>query len=306
MTATPTSPSSHDRSGDRSGDSSGGASTGPEADGSDAAAPSATEPVPAPRAAVLLIGDELLSGKIRDENGWFLAQVMRRRGIALVETRTVGDGIDDIGRALLELLARVPLVFTSGGVGPTHDDRTLEAIARATGRPLRRHPEIETELRAYYGARLTPEALTMADLPEGTVLRAGPGWPALRLDLQEPQPSRIYILPGVPPLLRAKVERLEALPDELPLGAGWHLATLHSSLEESRLAAELEAVLRRFPVVEIGSYPRWSHGEDGRVRYHVRITFEGPSAAAAEVEAARDALRAALPPDAVLPEPESA
>jgi molybdenum cofactor synthesis domain-containing protein len=270
----------------------------------EAATPTAVEP--APCAAVLLIGDELLSGKIRDENGWFLAKMMRRRGIALVEIRTVGDGLADIGRGLLELLARVPLVFTSGGVGPTHDDRTLLAIAQATGRPLQRHPVIEAELRAYYGARLTPEALGMADLPEGTVLRAGPGWPALRLDLLAPQPSRVYILPGVPPLLRAKVERLEALPDELPRGPGWHLATLHSSLDESRLAAMLEAVLARFPGVEIGSYPRWTRGDDGRVSHHVRITFEGPAREADRVDAARDSLRAALPPEAVLADPEPA
>lgn len=265
--------------------------------------PASHEP---PRAAVLLIGDELLSGKIRDENGWFLAKMMRRRGIALVEVRTVSDGLDPIGRALLELLARVPLVFTSGGVGPTHDDRTLLAIARATGRPLRRHPVIEAELRAYYGARLTPEALTMADLPEGTELRAGPGWPALRLDLQAPQPSRVYILPGVPPLLRAKVERLEALPDELPRGQGWHLATLCTTVDESRLAALLEGVLERYPGVEIGSYPRWTRGDDGRVSHHVRITFEGPTGDAVRVDAARDSLRAALPPDSILGDPEPA
>lgn len=270
---------------------------------SSGAAASGREP---PRAAVLLIGDELLSGKIRDENGWFLAKMMRRRGIALVEVRTVSDGLDPIGRALLELLARVPLVFTSGGVGPTHDDRTLLAIARATGRPLRRHPVIEAELRAYYGERLTPEALTMADLPEGTELRAGPGWPALRLDLQVPQPSRVYILPGVPPLLRAKVERLEALPDELPRGQGWHLATLCTTVDESRLAAMLEAVLERYPGVEIGSYPRWTRGDDGRVSHHVRITFEGPTGDAVRVDAARDSLRTALPPDSILGDPEPA
>ncbi|MCX4245877.1 competence/damage-inducible protein A [Paraliomyxa miuraensis] len=269
------------------------------ASGSAAAAGSA-----APRAAVLLIGDELLSGKIRDENGWFLAKMMRRRGIALVEIRTVGDGIEDIGRALLELLARVPLVFTSGGVGPTHDDRTLEAIARATGHPLMRHPEIEAELRAHYGSGLTPEALSMADVPEGTVLRAGPGWPVMRLDLQAPQPARVYVLPGVPPLLRTKIERLEALPDELPQGEGWHLATLHSTLEEHRLAPLLDAVLERHPGVEIGSYPRWTREDDGQVRYHVRVTFEAPMAAAAVVQAARDALRASLPEGTLLPDPD--
>lgn len=259
-----------------------------------------------PRAAILLIGDELLSGKIRDENGWFLAKMMRRRGIALVEVRTVGDALDDIGRALLELLARAPLVFTSGGVGPTHDDRTLLAIAQATGRPLQRHPRIEAELRAHYGDRLTPESLTMADLPEGTVLRAGPGWPALRLDLTRPQPSRVYILPGVPPLLRAKIERLEALEDELPRGPGWRLAMVHTSVDENRLAAMLAQLVERFPEVEIGSYPRWTRGEDERVKHHVRVTFEGPTPVAARVDAARDALLAALPPDAVLVDPDPA
>jgi molybdenum cofactor synthesis domain-containing protein len=280
---------------------SSGAASSPSSSPSDG--PVSDEP---PRAAVLLIGDELLSGKIRDENGWFLARMMRRRGIALAEIRTVGDRVADIGRGLLELLARVPLVFTSGGVGPTHDDRTLQAIAEATGRPLRRHPVIEAELRAYYGERLTPEALTMADVPEGTVLRAGPGWPALRLDLQEPQPSTVYILPGVPPLLRAKVERLEALSDELPRGQGWHLATLCTSVDESRLAAMLEAVLERFAGVEIGSYPRWARGVDGRVSHHVRITFEGPTREAARVDAARDSLRSALLPETILPDPEPA
>lgn len=283
----------------------------PLAPGAAPSTPAGSSPEPVrdpsvPRAAVLLIGDELLSGKIRDENGWFLAKLLRRRGIALVEVRTVGDGVADIGRALLELIARAPLVFTSGGVGPTHDDRTLLAIAEATGRPLRRDRVIEAELRAYYGERLTPEALTMADLPEGTVLRAGPGWPALRLDLEVPRPSRVYILPGVPPLLRAKVERLEALPDELPRGEGWHLATLCTAVDENRLAAMLEALLERFPGVEIGSYPRWTRGDDGRVRHHVRITFEGPTREAARVDAARESLRTALPADSILPDPEPA
>lgn len=268
-------------------------------------APESATSADPPRGAVLLIGDELLSGKIRDENGWFLAKMMRRRGIELVEIRTVGDQVDDIGHALLALLSRAPLVFTSGGVGPTHDDRTMEAIAAATGRPLHRHPQIEAELREHYAERLTPEALTMADLPEGTVLRAGPGWPAVRLDLAQPQPSRVYILPGVPGLLRAKVERLEALPGELPQGPGWHLTTLHSSLEESRLAAMLQDLLERFPGVEIGSYPRWHREEDGRVSYHVRITFEGPAARAEQVDAACAALREALPPEAVLPDPDA-
>jgi len=250
-----------------------------------------------PTACVLLIGDELLTGKVRDENGHFIAKLLRRRGIRLLEICTVGDQPDDIGAALVRLCARAPILFTSGGVGPTHDDRTLEAIARVTRRPLTRNAEMEAQLRHYYGERINDAALRMADLPRGTLLRAMPGWPVLRLDLDA---ARIYILPGVPSLLRAKLEHLEAIDGELPISAGWHLATLHTSLDESKLAPYLDAVVAEFEGIDIGSYPRWSRTDDGRVRVHVRVTFEGPSPQAARVEAARERLREALPAAQVL------
>jgi molybdenum cofactor synthesis domain-containing protein len=249
------------------------------------------------RAAVLLIGDELLTGKVRDENGYALAKLLRQRGIKLVEICTVGDDFAEIGAALLRLVERADLVFTSGGVGPTHDDRTLEAIARAIGRPLVRNAEMEAQLRHYYGARITDAALRMSDLPEGTLLRAMPGWPVLRLDLSA---ARVYILPGVPGLLRAKLEHLEAIEGELPKSEGWHLEVLHTSLDESSLAALLDAVLAEFPEVEVGSYPRWSRSADGRIQMHVRVTFEGARAAAPRIVQARDRLRDTLPPGTVL------
>ncbi len=252
------------------------------------------------RAAVLLIGDELLTGKIRDENGIFLAKMLRRRGIRLVELAMVGDDEAQIGEALLRLCRVAPLVFTSGGVGPTHDDRTLSAIARATGRPLERNQEMAEQLRQYYGDRITEAALRMADLPQGTRLRALPGWPVLRLDLDAPTPARVYILPGVPGLLRAKVEHLEALDGELPSGDGWHQTVLHTSLDESKLAPYLDAVVSAFPQVDIGSYPRWTRGDDGRVRVHVRVTFDSPRQHAASADEACARLRAALPPDCLL------
>jgi molybdenum cofactor synthesis domain-containing protein len=249
------------------------------------------------RAAVLLIGDELLTGKVRDENGFALAKLLRRRGIRLVEICTIGDDLDEIGAALLRLCRRADFGFTSGGVGPTHDDRTLAAIARATARPLVRNAEMEGQLRLYYGERITDAALRMADLPEGTLLRAMPGWPVLRLDLPD---ARVYILPGVPGLLRAKLEHLEAIDGELPTGEGWHLALLHTSLDESNLAGLLDAVVAEFPGVEIGSYPRWSRTTDGRIQMHVRVTFEGPRAAASRIDAAKDRLLATLPLGALL------
>lgn len=256
-----------------------------------------------PTACVLLIGDELLTGKVRDENGHFLAVSLRRRGIRLLEICTVGDRPEEIGDALLRLCARAPLVFTSGGVGPTHDDRTLEAIARATGRPLVRDAQLEAQLRQHYGPRLTDAALRMADLPRGTILRALPGWPVFRLDLDAVPGragARIYILPGVPGLLRAKYEHLEAIEGELPHTPGWHLEVLYTSLDESALAAHLDAVVAAHPAVDIGSYPRWGRGDDGRIHMHVRVTLEGPATAREAVLAARAQLHAALGPEHLL------
>lgn len=257
------------------------------------------------RAAVLLIGNELLSGKIRDLNGHELAKMMRRRGIRLVELCTVEDDLDAIGDALLRLLARVTLVFTSGGVGPTHDDVTMEAIARAIGRPLRRDPAMEKTLRDHFGAKITDAALKMADLPEGTLLRAPRGWPVMRLDLADDR--RIYILPGIPELCRAKIEALEQIPGELPDAGGWALETLHTSLDEADLAAPLNRVVADYRAVDIGSYPRWLSDERGRLRVIVRVTFEAIGAAYGQAREARDALARALPADAILDvPPESA
>ncbi len=252
---------------------------------------------PAPQtAAVLLIGDELLSGKIRDENGYFLAQFLRRRGIKLAEIATVGDDRVEIGLALRRLAAKADILFTSGGVGPTHDDVTLEAIAEATARPLERHPELEASLRAHYKERINPAALAMADVPRGTQLRAGGGWPVLRLDVEE---ARIYILPGVPGLLRSKVEQLEQLEGELPQGDGWALRLLHSTLDESKLAPILAEAEAAYPKVAIGSYPRWARQADGTIDYHVRLTFEAEVGATADVEAARSRVEAVLGPAAL-------
>lgn len=247
--------------------------------------------IPTPTACVLLIGDELLTGKVRDENGHFLAQALRRRGIRLLEICTIGDGVDDIGAALQRLVGRAPLVFTSGGVGPTHDDRTLEAIGLATGRPLRRNADMEAMIRHHYAGRLTDAALRMSDLPEGTMLRAMPGWPVFRLDLER---ARVYILPGVPSLLRAKYEHLEGIDGELPHAPGWHVEVVYTGLDESALAAHLDTIVAAWPGVDVGSYPRWSRGDDGRIHMHVRVTLEGPSTARERVEAARVQLLSSL------------
>lgn len=252
-----------------------------------------------PTAAVLLIGNELLSGKIRDQNGHNLAKMMRRRGIRLLEVCTVEDQLGAIGDALLRLLARTPLVFTSGGVGPTHDDVTMEAIALALDRPLQRDPAMERLLRSHFGARITPAALKMAELPAGTELTAEHGWPVMRLRVDD---RRIYVLPGIPELCLAKIEALEAIPGELPDAGGWALERLHTELDEADLAAPLNRVVADFASVEIGSYPRWSADPNGRLRCVVRVTFEATGAQRHLARAARDALARALGPAQLLPD----
>lgn len=245
-------------------------------------------------AAILLIGDELLSAKVRDENGYFLARMLRRRGIRLRELCIVADDIEEIGAALLRLAGNADIVFTAGGVGPTHDDRTLAAIAHAIAAPLQRNPAMAARLHKHYGPNITEDALRMADLPAGTQLLADEGWPVLRLDLASAG-ARVYILPGVPGLLQLKIEQLEALPGELPRGEGWHQCLVHTTLEESQLAPHLDAVVAAFTDVEIGSYPRWSPAPDGRLTYEVRVTFESLQRHAARAEAARRALLALIP-----------
>ncbi len=257
-----------------------------------------------PRAAVMLVGDELLSAKIRDENGWFLAQRLRERGVRLEEICTVPDDPQRIADTLLRLLELAPIVFTSGGVGPTHDDLTLEAIALATERPLERHAQLESILRRFYKSELNAAALRMADVPRGTRLVAEQGWPVLRLDLERKAgPARVYILPGVPSLLRAKVEALEGIEGELPSGPGWSLVDTWLGIDESDFADALTEVARDHPEVAIGSYPRWLRDAQGAHRIRVRLTFEAdaPETAAA----ARDALLAKIDPAAVVDAPEA-
>lgn len=266
-------------------------------------------PANRPTAAVLLIGDELLSGKIRDENGWFLSQRLRSRGVRLLEIATVPDDREEIGRALLRLLAKTPLVFTSGGVGPTHDDVTLEAIGAALDRPLERNEALAEILRQFYRGELNDAAMRMAVVPRGTLLRADSGWPVLRLDLEASEhPSgipddapRIYILPGVPPLLRKKIEALEALEGELPAGPGWVLRDLWLRADESAIAARLEAVVAAYPDIAIGSYPRWDRDANGALQVTLRLTFEGDEAE--RVDSAVADMRASVADELVLAPP---
>jgi molybdenum cofactor synthesis domain-containing protein len=241
-----------------------------------------------PRAALVIVGSEVLSAKVRDENGPWATLRLRELGVRLAAVVTIPDDVGLVAEAVARERERVDWCFTSGGVGPTHDDVTLPGVARALGRPLRRLPALEQALRAghrrWLGVDDVPESvLRMADVPEGTRLAGDPGYPVLVAE-------NVVMLPGVPRFFRLQFDSFVAGGLAAP---PFHLASAYLSLREDEFAALLGAVALDHPDVEIGSYPRFD-GAD----HSVRVTFEAKDAA--RVAAARAAFLAALPPAAVL------
>jgi len=220
-------------------------------------------------AAVVIIGNEILSGKFADENGPFFIRRLRELGVRLERLVVVPDVPETIGREVAACSAAYDLVFTTGGVGPTHDDITMESIAAGFGVDCPLHPELEALLRRKLGERANAAALRMALAPQGSeLLWDADMFPTVRF-------RNVYILPGVPPIMRAK---FDAMAHRFQ-GAPVHTARLRTAQRESEIAAVLEAAVEGF-AVEIGSYPRME-----ATPRHVIVTIEGASEA--QVEACR-------------------
>lgn len=236
-------------------------------------------------AAALIIGNELLTGKIQDQNLSFLARELFSLGIVLRRVVFCPDERDVIVADLDALRDAHDLVFTSGGVGPTHDDITIEAVATAFGRRVVRSEEVEGMIRAYWGDAVTPSHLRMADMPEGA---------RLIRDTEVPWPTvvmgNVYVLPGVPRIFQLK---LEALRTDLGADAPFVSQAVYTSCDEAEIAERLHALVHDHPSVSIGSYPRL-RGADHRVK----VTFDGQDPHA--VHAAAEALVAALPAETIV------
>ena len=235
-----------------------------------------------PTAAIIIIGNEILSGKYRDENSPWMAVRLRALGCDLRWMVTIPDEVDLIARCVREAAERFDWVFTSGGVGPTHDDLTMEGVARAFGVGLHLHPRLEGPLRARMKDRITPAALRMAQVPAGAELWEHP-------DSRFPQVvmRNVVIFPGVPALLRRK---FDAAADRFG-GTPVHSERLTSTESESQIAATLSEAQGRWPTVEIGSYPRFETKP-----YTVIVTMDSrdPGALAACLAFLRDALSDSL------------
>jgi molybdenum cofactor synthesis domain-containing protein len=205
-------------------------------------------------AAVLIIGDEILSGRTQDTNLNFIARYLGTFGIDLAEARVVGDLKDEIIAALNTLRARYDYVITTGGIGPTHDDITADCVAEAFGVALYEHPEIIAMMAARWQGEINPARRRMARIPEGGSLVKNPvqGPPGFQI-------GNVFVLAGVPMIMRGMME--DVGPRMRP-GAVVIARTVRvEGVGESLMAAPLEAVAKAHPNLSLGSYPFF--GPDG-------------------------------------------
>lgn len=232
-------------------------------------------------AAALVIGNEILSGKIADTNTNFLARELFELGIELRRVVVCPDEVDTISQELSELRANHDLVFTSGGVGPTHDDVTIEGVAASFGRPVVRSEAVAKMIHDYYGNRTTEAHLRMANMPEGgEMIRSSDApWPTVVIE-------NVFVLPGVPEIFELKFTDLRKRLDQ---GHEFHSHAVFTLSGEGEIASLLERIAKAFPGVMVGSYVKWKV-ED----YRTKITFDGEDRAA--VLKAADMLIEALPP----------
>ena len=207
-------------------------------------------------AALLIIGDEILSGRTKDANLAYLALWLNEVGIQLAEVRVVPDVEGEIADAVNALRAKYDYLFTTGGIGPTHDDITVESIAAAFGVPVVTHPEAYRRMEDYYGAdKFTDARKRMTRVPEGAELIDNPVSiaPGVRIE-------NVFIMAGVPKIMQAM---LEGIRPHLRTGRKvWTQAmTVHAP--ESKIATELGDIQDANPDTSIGSYPFYHTGNSG-------------------------------------------
>jgi molybdenum cofactor synthesis domain-containing protein len=235
-------------------------------------------------AGLIVIGNEILSGKVVDTNSAFLAQQLRSLGVSLRRMVVIPDEIDVIAAEVHAMRPTVDVLFTSGGVGPTHDDVTIAGVARGLARAVVRHATLERTLREYFRGDINDARLKLAEVVEGTELEyhGNLSFPTFRVE-------NIYILPGIPEIFREKVLALRPRFTSDP----FHLRVVYTREMESSIAAFLNRTLEQFPDLLLGSYPKLNDPE-----YRVRITLESKDRQ--YVERALEALLAMLPPSAVV------
>jgi FAD synthetase len=235
-------------------------------------------------AGIILVGNEILSGKIVDANASYLCHELRALGVEVRRISVIPDEVDLIAAEVARFGADYDVVFTSGGVGPTHDDVTIEGVARAAGVPVIRHPALVALLRGHYGHALTDAHLKMAEVPDGAELLVDESvrFPTILM-------RNVYILPGVPEIFRRKFDAIRERFRDQPI----FLKNVFVRIGEGTLADHLNALLRDYPELLLGSYPEFSNPE-----YKVKVTLE--SRDGAFLEHALAELLKRLPADCIV------
>lgn len=206
---------------------------------------------PAVTAAILVIGDEILSGRTKDKNIGYIAEYLTNIGIELREVRVVPDVEDEIVAALNAIRSRYTYVFTTGGIGPTHDDITADSVAAAFGVPIDHDPRAVAMLAERFPPDQLNEArLRMARIPAGADLIANSvsKAPGFRI-------GNVHVMAGVPSIMQAM---LDAIAPTLKTGVKILSESVRAGLKEGDIGTALAEVAKAYPDVSIGSYPFWS------------------------------------------------
>ena len=234
-------------------------------------------------AGILIIGNEILSGKVTDANSPYLCRELRTLGVDVERILTIPDEVDLIAREVRTMSDAYDHVFTSGGIGPTHDDMTMEAVAQAFGRKITRSETIANRLQRASGKEPNESALKMAMIPEDAQLvDAGDLWfPVVIV-------KNVHVFPGSPELL---IKKFQSIRDRFH-GVPVLLKNVYVKRRESEIAASLNELLGEFPELMLGSYPKI-----GEEAFHVLLTLE--SRDAGYLQDSLDALLAKLPDDAI-------
>jgi molybdenum cofactor synthesis domain-containing protein len=212
------------------------------------------------RAEILIIGNEILSGKVADEHAAFLCRELHDLGVEVCRVVVLPDEVNTIAEAVRAAWDRADLIMTTGGVGPTHDDVTVEGVAKGLGLPLVRHPVLAQLVRDVYGVSDDPYVNRLADVPEGATLISAEG---LRVPVLAVE--KIYVFPGVPEVFRRKFHAIKARFQNSP----FFLRTIYLGVGEESVAALLYDAAAQHPDVALGSYPVGNRGA-----YRVRLTLE--------------------------------
>ena len=235
-------------------------------------------------AGIVLIGNEILSGKIHDANAAYLCRELRALGVEVRKISVIPDELDVIAGEVAQFSRAYDYVFTSGGVGPTHDDVTIEGVARAMRVSVVREPRLVALLEGFYKGNLNPARLKMAEVPDGAELLAADSliFPAIVI-------GNVYIFPGVPEIFRQKFDAIKERFREQP----YHLRSVFVRIGEGTLADFLNDLLKNYPLLLLGSYPEFSNPD-----YKVKVTLESKDRE--YLERALTELVARLPQDVVV------